>query len=129
MLHDPLANALNSLKLYEKTGKNNCRIQPASNLMQQTLQVLKDNGYIGSFEKKENTKGNTITVKLIGKINNCGVIKPRYPVKLEEIEEHEKRYLPAKNFGILILSTPQGVMTHESAKEKKTGGILLAFVY
>ena len=129
MLHDPLANALNSMKLYEKTGKNYCIIRPASNLMQQTLQVLKDNGYIGQFEKKEDAKGNTITIKLIGKINNCGVIKPRYPVKVDEIEEYEKQYLPAKNFGLLILSTPQGIMTHESAKEKKTGGILLAYVY
>jgi len=129
MLHDPLANALNSLKLYEKTGKNNCKISPASKLTQQTLQVMKINGYIGSFQMEENSMGNTIEVKLIGKINNCGVIKPRYPVKLDEIEEYERQYLPAKNFGILILSTPQGIMTHDSAKEKKIGGILLAYVY
>jgi|TARA_Y100000310_G_C20691787_1_gene822763 small subunit ribosomal protein S8 len=129
MLHDPLANALNSLKLYERTGKNDCKISPASKLIEHTLSVMKDNGYIGSFEKVENSLGGDFTVKLIGKINNCGVIKPRYPVKMDEIEEYEKQYLPAKNVGVLLISTPQGIMTNETAREKKTGGILLAYIY
>jgi small subunit ribosomal protein S8 len=39
------------------------------------------------------------------------------------------RYLPAKEFGILIMTTPKGVMTHKQAKEENIGGILLAYVY
>jgi small subunit ribosomal protein S8 len=128
MLHDPLANTLNNLKLYEKTGKNDCIVYPASSLIKETLQVMKDSGYIGSFEQVENNEA-ALKVRLIGKINSCGVIKPRYPVKLNEIEEYEKQYLPAKNFGVLLISTPQGIMTHDAAREKKTGGILLAYVY
>ncbi|HNR45412.1 MAG TPA: 30S ribosomal protein S8, partial [Methanofastidiosum sp.] len=36
---------------------------------------------------------------------------------------------PAKEFGILIMSTPNGVMSHKKAKEQNIGGILLAYVY
>jgi len=38
-------------------------------------------------------------------------------------------YLPSRNFGALILSTPEGVMTHREAKKRGTGGILLTYVY
>ena len=66
---------------------------------------------------------------LEGNINKCGVIKPRHAVKKDEFEKFEKRYLPAKNFGILILTTPEGIMTHHDAKERGIGGRLLAYMY
>ncbi len=47
----------------------------------------------------------------------------------EEFEKFEKRFLPAKDFGFLILSTSKGIMTHLAAKEKSIGGKLLAYVY
>ena len=50
-------------------------------------------------------------------------------MKKEEFEKFEKRFLPAQDFGILILTTNQGVMTHKEAKERKIGGRLLAYVY
>ncbi len=45
------------------------------------------------------------------------------------LEYWETRYLPAKNFGLLILTTSQGVLTHEQAREIGIGGELLGFVY
>jgi small subunit ribosomal protein S8 len=129
MLHDPLADALTNIKNYEKTGKNDCMIKPASNLTKNILLAMQETGYIGSFERMDDGKAGRFKVKLVGKINNCGVIKPRYSVKLSELESWEKKYLPARNFGILLISTPYGVMTHSQAKQKKTGGVLLAYVY
>ena len=67
--------------------------------------------------------------ELKGNINKCGVIKPRHAVKKDEFEKFEKRYLPAKNFGILIVTTPKGIMTHYEAKELGIGGRLLAYMY
>lgn len=129
MLHDPLADALSNLKNYERCGKNDCIIKPASNLTQNILLSMQKAGYIGSFERIDDGKAGKLKVKLVGKMNNCGVIKPRYSVKLNEIESWEKKYLPAREFGILLMSTPYGVMTHSQAKEKRTGGVLLAYVY
>jgi small subunit ribosomal protein S8 len=50
-------------------------------------------------------------------------------VKVAELEKYEARFLPAQNFGVLILSTTEGVVTHTRAKELGIGGKLLAYVY
>jgi small subunit ribosomal protein S8 len=50
-------------------------------------------------------------------------------VKRDGFEKYEKRFLPAFNYGILIVTTPNGVMTHEDAKKEGIGGRLLAYVY
>jgi small subunit ribosomal protein S8 len=44
---------------------------------------------------------------LSNKINSIGVIKPRYSVHKETIQKYESRYIPSKDFGILILTTPR----------------------
>jgi len=62
-------------------------------------------------------------------MNNCGVVKPRFSTKCTNFEKWEKRYLPAKDFGIILISTPKGIMTHIEAKEKKLGGRLIAYCY
>ena len=64
-----------------------------------------------------------------GRINDCGVIKPRYSVQKNELYKFESRYLPAQDFGVLILTTTAGVISHAKAKELGIGGKLLAYVY
>ena len=66
---------------------------------------------------------------LKGAINNCGVIKPRTSVKMTDIEKYEARFLPAQDFGVLILTTTRGVVAQDAAKELGIGGKLLAYVY
>ena len=128
-LNDPLANVFSNMLNSEKIGKTEVNIKPASKLMKQILTLLQDKHYLGSFEEIKDGKGNIMSIHLIGAINNCGVIKPRYSVKLDNYTKYEKRFLPAKGFGILVVSTPKGVMTHEEAKEQKLGGRLIAYCY
>ena len=90
---------------------------------------MKENQYIGEFKKTESRQGSSLVLNLLNNINKCGVIKPRHSVKKDNYEKFEKRYLPAKGFGILIVSTPHGIITQEYAKKKESGGKLLAFVY
>ena len=66
---------------------------------------------------------------MLGTINKCGVIKPRLGVKKNNFEKFEKRYLPSKDFGFLIVSTSKGLMVHNEAKEKGVGGNLIAYCY
>ena len=129
MLLDTLANTMSNIKNSELVGRKECIIKPVSNISQSVLKVLKEKGYIGEYKVIDPLRGGTIQVTLKGRINNCGVIKPRFPVKVGELQEWEQRYLPAKGFGMLILSTPKGVMGHEEAREEKTGGVLLAYAY
>jgi len=66
---------------------------------------------------------------LNGKMNTCKAIRPRHAVKKAGFEKFEKRYLPARDVGLLVVSTPNGVMTHRDAKKKGLGGRLIAFMY
>lgn len=129
MLLDPLADALSVIKNAEDIGKPYCTIQPASKLIGKVLKVMKDKGYIGEFEFIDDGKSGLFKIQLKGRINKCGVIKPRHPVGNREYEKWEKRFLPARNFGSLILTTPKGVMSHSEAREQGLGGQLLAYVY
>ncbi len=129
MLNDTLANVMSLILNNESIGRSECLIKPVSKIIRQALGVMKEKGYVGSFEETEDSRGNYIKLRLKGSINKCGVIKPKYSVKNNEFEKFEKRYLPAKDVGILLVSTPSGIMTHYDAKSKKTGGRLLAYCY
>jgi len=128
MIHDPLADALSAIKNAERIGKKEC-IVPASKLIREVLRVFAEHNYIDSFEFINDGKSGKFRVGLRGRIIETNVIKPRFSVKVDEFEEWEKRLLPAKDVGILILTTPKGVIDHKKAKEAKVGGKLLAFVY
>jgi small subunit ribosomal protein S8 len=129
MLNDPLANALSTMKNAELRGKGICQIQPSSKLIGGVLNLLKEKGYINEFEYVDDGKAGVFQVRLNGTINNCGVIKPRYPVKRDELETWESRYLPARDFGLLILTTTKGVISQNEAKQQGIGGKVLAYVY
>ncbi len=129
MTNDPLADAMSLMLNNEIVGRSDCLLKPSSKLMKELLKVMKDNGYIADFKEIEDGRGNYVQLVLNGGINKCGVIKPRYSVKNNEFEKFERRFLPAKDFGIIFVSTPKGVMTHYDAKSKKLGGKLLAYCY
>ncbi len=124
-----IADAMSTLKNASDGGKSTCILEPASKLIGAMLRIMQDAGYIGSFEYVDDRRGGQFHVHLSGGINKCGAITPRYSVGLEELEDWETRYLPAKNFGLLILTTSQGVVTHEQARQAGIGGELLGFVY
>ncbi len=82
-----------------------------------------------TVEHIDNGKSGQFKIKLLGKINKCGAIKPRFSVGGAEFIAWEKRFLPAAELGILLVSTSQGVITHKEAKKKNIGGKLLGYVY
>ena len=128
-LNDTLANALSNLLNAEKVGKENCMVHPASKLIKTVFEIMQDHKFIGSYETVAEGRGGYLKINLIGGINNCGVIKPRFSVTKAEYQKFEKRFLPAKDFGIIIISTSKGIMTLKEAKEKGLGGKLIAFIY
>lgn len=128
-LNDPLANMLSQVFNCEKTGKDLCTVKPFSKTMRKVLDIMNENMYIGSYDIIDDGKGGFLKINLLGKINSCGVIKPRFAVLKTDIEKFEKRFLPAKNFGILIISTNKGIITNKEATKKNLGGRLLAYCY
>ncbi len=129
MRHDSLNDALVSIKNAQMAGKKFCLVKPTSKLIGHVLKVMQDYQYINEFEYMEDGKGGIYKVGLNGAINSCGVIKPRRPIKRRDLEKFEARYLPAQDFGVLILTTTQGVISNAKAKELGVGGKLLGYVY
>lgn len=128
MRQDLLADGLSAIKNAERAGKNVCEIEPASKMIKNVLKVMQAQGYIGTFELVENDQGGKFKVQ-IEDLNDCNAIKPRFYVKSDDYTRWEKRFLPARGMGLLIITTSQGVMSHQEAKENNIGGQLLAYVY
>ena len=128
MLQDSLADALSKLKNADRLGKSDCVVR-STKLVKQVLEIMRDQGYIGSLEFVEDGKSGKLLVELKGKVIDCNVVKPRASVQIDKFEKFEKRYLPGREFGILLLSTSKGVMDHKKAREQKIGGKILAFCY
>ncbi|MFQ5836636.1 MAG: 30S ribosomal protein S8 [Candidatus Bathyarchaeia archaeon] len=126
---DTLANGLTTIMNNEMRRKRECVINTASKLLGRVLRVMQLNGYIGEFEFVDDGRSGKFRVQLLGRVNKCGAIKPRIPVSFKEIENWEKRFLPSRDIGVLVVSSSQGVLSHREVKERKIGGRLLAFVY
>ena len=127
--NDPFADALSGLNNAESVGHLKHTIQPASNQIGNVLDVLLDRGYIAGYEFVEDGKAGKYEVELQGAINKCGAIKPRYSVTAGEFERWEKRFLPARDFGALVLTTSEGIMSHYEARDAGIGGQVIAYVY
>ncbi|MBI5804210.1 30S ribosomal protein S8 [Candidatus Pacearchaeota archaeon] len=124
MSQDIVADALNKIMNSKRAGKKEVEIQVHSKLLTSILAIAKLKGYVESYK----TEGTKLNVK-IGKLNACNAIKPRFMVSTDEIEKYIKRFLPAKNIGVLIISTSRGLITHQTAFEKNIGGSLIAYFY
>ncbi|MCX8194183.1 MAG: 30S ribosomal protein S8 [Candidatus Pacearchaeota archaeon] len=127
VVRDWLSSMLNDLVNCKKAGKKETAAVPVSKLMLDVLKIMKENGYIQDYRVEEE-KFKKVIIK-IGKLNKCKAIKPRFFVQKDEFEKYIKRFLPARNLGILIVSTNKGLMTHKEAIEKGIGGSLIAYCY
>jgi small subunit ribosomal protein S8 len=126
---DTLANGLTTVVNNEMRNKRECIISPASKLLGRVLRIMQLNGYIGEFEFIDDGRSGKFKIQLLGRINKCGAIRPRFSVKTAKFEEWEKKFLPSREVGLLVVSTPNGVLSHKDAIEKHIGGKLLAFIY
>jgi small subunit ribosomal protein S8 len=128
-LNDPLSNVLSQIDAYEKAGKKEMLTKNNSKVIRKVLSIMQDNKYIGGFDEIKDSKGDFLRIHLLGNINRIGVVKPRFSLKKDNFEKFEKRFLPAKDFGILLISTSQGMMTNDEAKRKGLGGKLVSYCY
>ena len=118
-----VVNALNCMMNATRAGKTNCTV-PSSKLLIAIIEIMEKLGYIGAYSKE----GNEVTVEL-GNITECRAIKPRFNVTVSKYDKFIRRFLPARDFGILIVSTSKGLMTHKEAMENNIGGSLIAYCF
>ena len=123
MSQDIVADILNQIMNAKKAGKSEVIVKKHSKLLRNILDIAKESGYL-DYEI------NGIELKIIiHTINEIRAIKPRYTVSVSNINKYVRRFLPAKNFGTVIISTNKGLMRHEEAKENNLGGCIIAYMF
>merc|ERR1711881_667193 len=125
VLNDALKNIVNA----EKAGKRQVILRPISKVLVKFLRCMQKHGYINEFEIIDDSRSGKIVVDLNGRLNKCGVISPRFNMSLTKIDEFTTYLLPSRQFGFVVMTTSLGIMDHEEARRKHTGGKVLGFFY
>ena len=123
MKQDIIVDTLNEIMNAKRAGKTELVVNKNSKLLRNILDIAKEKGYLDY-----DADGNKIKINLKN-LNEIRAIKPRYTVSVKNINNYVRRFLPAKNFGLIVVSTNQGLMEHKDAEEKNIGGCLVAYMY
>jgi len=123
MSQDIVADGLNQIMNAKRARKTELILEKHSKLLRNILDVAKESGFLDY-----SVDGNKLKVE-IKDLNVIMAIKPRYTVPLKKINFYVRRFLPAKDFGFVIVSTNEGLMKHNEAEEKNVGGCLIAYMY
>ncbi|RAH46557.1 40S ribosomal uS8 domain-containing protein [Aspergillus brunneoviolaceus CBS 621.78] len=91
-----LNDALNAINNAEKAGRRQVLIRPSSKVIIKFLSVMQKHGYIGEFEEVDDHRSGKIVIQLNGRLNKTGVINPRYPVQLRDLEKWTTQLLPSR---------------------------------
>ncbi|EPS41286.1 hypothetical protein H072_4847 [Dactylellina haptotyla CBS 200.50] len=124
-----LNDCLNAINNAEKAGKRQVMIRPSSKVIVKFLGVMQKHGYISEFEEVDDHRAGKIVIQLNGRLNKCGVISPRYNVRIGDFEKWVVNLLPSRQFGYIVLTTSAGIMDHEEARRKHVAGKVLGFFY
>jgi len=131
MVTDPIADLLTRIR-NALTAKHDGCIVPYSKMKESIVQILKDEGYISSFEIVET-----------GGCKNINIVF-KYGRKFERVITNLKRIskpglrvycgvddLPRvlDGLGLAIISTSKGVMSDRNARKSKVGGEVLCYVW
>merc|ERR1711937_2418 len=120
-----LSDCLKCINNAEHIGKRQVLIRPVSRVIIKFLRLMQKHGYIGDFVYVDDHRAGKLVVNLIGRLNKCGCISPRYNVKVSEMECWTGRLLPSRQFGVVVLTTSAGIMGLDEARVKCISGKIL----
>ncbi|MBP6879875.1 MAG: 30S ribosomal protein S8 [Candidatus Pacebacteria bacterium] len=124
---DPIASMLQSIKNGSKVS-NQTAVFPFSKLKLSILEVLKEEGLVAGVEKKTK-KGHPI-IEIALAYDASGLPKVKDVTRISKPSRRvylgAKEIFPVKNGkGMIVLSTPKGIMTGTKARKEMVGGEVL----
>ncbi len=127
---DPIADMLTSIRNAQAVLKKTVSV-PFSNLKFEIAKILEKEGFIEKVQKKGRGIRKIIEIELKYE-NKKPVISglKRISKQGQRIYIGVKEIKPVRSgYGILILSTPKGLMTGKQAKKQKVGGEVICEVW
>jgi len=123
MYNDPIADFLTRVRNSTMATKNEVAIRP-SRIVFEIANILKSEGYLATVNQDEEqitvTLNSDNPITHIKRLSKPGV---RYYVKNNEIPR------PQGGLGLVIISTPKGLLSGQQARKQKVGGELVCEVW
>jgi small subunit ribosomal protein S8 len=128
---DPIADMLTRIRNANSAYKASTTM-PSSKKLVEIARILKQEGYIASYEVTEGNPQDTLEVTL-----KYGARKERTITGLRRISKPGLRVYAKKDelprvlggLGIAVISTSAGVMTDRDAKKAGVGGEVIAYIW
>jgi small subunit ribosomal protein S8 len=130
-MNDPLSDLLSRIRNGQAAGKTSIEA-PHSKLLANVAATLKDEGYIKDFRSEERETNKKTLIVELKYAEGKGVIR-----QIDRVSKPGRRvYSNVKTMprfynglGILIVSTPGGVMADHKARAANVGGEILCQVF
>ena len=121
MVTDPIADMLVRIQNASMAGKTHVSM-PRSQMKLAIADILKREGYVSDVDKKSN--GNSLMLELsykngrpaFGGFKRISKLSRRMYMGVRDIQPVKRGY------GLLVLSTPAGILTGKEAQVKRVGG-------
>jgi small subunit ribosomal protein S8 len=133
---DPISDMLTRIRNAVMIGQTAVAM-PASKLKNEIARIMKEEGYIESYEVVESEKPGQQVLRI--RLKYVGERRQRKSVisGLDRVSRPGRRVYTKKQeipwvlagMGIAIMSTPKGVMTGQRARQLNVGGEILCYIY
>ena len=126
MVKDSISNLIISLKNASLQKKESVSV-PYTKMTESVLETLKKEGYVGDLSKEGKDVKKTIKVDLKYEDGTPKIQEAKRISKFSKrVYKGSKEITPVRNgYGLLVLSTPEGILSGREAKFKKVGGEVL----
>lgn len=133
---DPIGDMLTRIRNASLVG-HNLVVMPSSKIKVAIAKILKEEGYVGSYEVVDGKIANSKILRI--RLKYVGERRERRSVitGMERVSRPGRRVYSGKQdipwvlsgIGVAILSTPKGVMTGQRARQLGVGGEILCKIW
>ena len=104
-------------------------LRPISKVLVKFLRLMQSKGYISEFTIVDDARTGKVIVDLNSRIKKCGVISPRFDLATKNFEKFTNAILPSRQFGFVVISINEGIITHQETLNRGIGGKVLGYFY
>ncbi len=130
MVGDPIGDYLTRLRNAIEKKQDTVSI-PSTKMIVRISEILKEQGFIESFDVEDTKPQNTLNVTL-RYVNGESAIRELVRVSKPGIRKYRgyKEIKPImRGMGVAIFSTPNGVVTDKTAVQNKVGGEYICYIF